>query len=31
LRWNLSLSGNWRIIPRFEEGEAFNVDLFDYH
>ena len=24
-------SGNWRIVFRFEAGDAFDVDLVDYH
>ena len=27
----VSVSGNWRIIFQFAEGEARNVDLIDYH
>ena len=29
--WSLSVSGNWRIIFRFEEGDAYDVNLIDYH
>ena len=29
--WSVSVSGNWRIIFRFEEGSAFDVNLIDYH
>ncbi|MCY3729291.1 MAG: type II toxin-antitoxin system RelE/ParE family toxin [Nitrospira sp.] len=29
--WSISISGNWRIIFRFEEGDAYDVDLVDYH
>jgi proteic killer suppression protein len=29
--WSVSVSGNWRIIFRFEEGSAQDVDLVDYH
>jgi toxin HigB-1 len=29
--WSLSVSGNWRIIFRFENGEIHDVDLVDYH
>ena len=25
------VSGNWRIIFRFEKGNAYDVDLIDYH
>ncbi len=28
---SVTISGNWRIIFRFEEGDAFDVDLVDYH
>ena len=27
----VSVSGNWRVIFRFEEGQAVDVDLIDYH
>ena len=29
--WSIRVSGNWRITFRFEEGEALDVDLEDYH
>ena len=29
--WAVSVSGNWRIIFRFEGGYAYDVDLGDYH
>ena len=29
--WSVTVSGNWRIIFRFEGGNAKNVDLIDYH
>lgn len=29
--WAVSVSGNWRIIFRFEAGRASAVDLVDYH
>jgi proteic killer suppression protein len=28
--WSITVSGNWRIIFRFEEGDALDVDLIDY-
>ena len=28
---SVKVSGNWRIIFRFGEGHAFDVDLIDYH
>lgn len=27
----VSVSGNWRIIFRFEDGDAWDVDYIDYH
>jgi proteic killer suppression protein len=27
----VSVSGNWRVIFRFEAGQATEVDLIDYH
>ncbi len=27
----VSVSGNWRVIFSFEEGQATEVDLIDYH
>ena len=29
--WSLTVSGNWRIVFRFEGGNAFDIDLIDYH
>ncbi|MBV9507888.1 MAG: type II toxin-antitoxin system RelE/ParE family toxin [Acidobacteriia bacterium] len=29
--WSISISGNWRIIFRFENGHACDVELIDYH
>ena len=29
--WSVAVSGNWRIVFRFEAGEAMGVDLVDYH
>lgn len=29
--WAVSVSGNWRIIFRFKDQEAFDVDYIDYH
>lgn len=29
--WSLSVSGNWRIVFRFDDGDASDVDLLDYH
>jgi toxin HigB-1 len=29
--WSVSVSGNWRIVFRFEGEDAADVDLVDYH
>ena len=29
--WSVGVSGNWRIIFRFEDGDAYDVDYLDYH
>ena len=29
--WSVSVSGNWRIVFRFDGVHACNVDLSDYH
>jgi proteic killer suppression protein len=29
--WSITISGNWRIIFRFADGNCFDVDLVDYH
>jgi len=29
--WAISVSGNWRLIFKFVNGDAFNVDYGDYH
>ncbi len=29
--WSVRVSGDWRVIFRFEDGHAFDVDLVDYH
>ncbi len=29
--WSISISGNWRITFRFEDGNVYDVDLVDYH
>jgi len=30
-RWSVTVSGNWRITFRFDQGNAFEVDYEDYH
>lgn len=29
--WSVSVTGNWRIVFKFDIGEASAVDLVDYH
>ena len=29
--WSITVRANWRVIFRFENGNAFDVDLVDYH
>lgn len=29
--WSVTVSANWRVVFRFENGDAFDVDLIDYH
>ena len=29
--WSIRVTGNWRVTFRFENGEAVDVDLIDYH
>lgn len=29
--WSVTVSGNWRISFRFEDGNAYIVDYQDYH
>ena len=29
--YSVSVSANWRVIFRFENGHAVNVDYLDYH
>lgn len=30
-RWAVKVTGNWRIIFSFEEGNAYDIDYKDYH
>ena len=30
-QWSVRVSGNWRVVFRFENGEVVDVDLIDYH
>jgi len=29
--WAVAVSGNWRVVFRFEQGGVLDVDLVDYH
>jgi len=29
--WSVTISANWRIVFRFENGDATDVDFIDYH
>ena len=29
--WSVTVRANWRVIFRFAEGQAEDVDLVDYH
>ncbi len=29
--WSVTVRANWLIIFRFENGNAFDIDLIDYH
>lgn len=29
--WSLSVSGNWRLVFRWQDGTAHDLDLVDYH
>jgi len=29
--WSITVRGKWRVIFRFEDGQALDIDLVDYH
>ncbi len=29
--WAVKVSGNWRVVFRFENGDAFDMNHLDYH
>lgn len=29
--YSVTVNGNWRVVFRFEEGDALDVDYLDYH
>ena len=30
-QWSVRVSGNWRVVFRFQDGNALEVDYVDYH
>ena len=30
-QWSVRVSSNWRVVFRFKDAEAVDVDLIDYH
>jgi len=30
-KWAVNVSGNWRLIFEFTNGDAFGIDYDDYH
>ena len=30
-QWSVPVTGNWRVVFGFEDGEVVDVDLIDYH
>ena len=30
-RWSVTIRANWRIVFRFENGTALDLELIDYH
>lgn len=31
VRWAMTVNGPWRICFEFRKGDAFNVEIVDYH
>jgi proteic killer suppression protein len=29
--WAITVSGNWRVVFRFQDRDAYDVDYIDYH
>ena len=29
--WGITITGNWRLVFRFADGDAFDLDIVDYH
>lgn len=30
-QWSIRINGQWRLCFRFEGGDAFDVEIVDYH
>ncbi|MCB9161046.1 MAG: type II toxin-antitoxin system RelE/ParE family toxin [Caldilineaceae bacterium] len=30
-QWSIRINDQWRLCFRFEDGDAFNVEIVDYH
>ena len=30
-QWSIRINDQWRVCFRFENGDAFNVEIVDYH
>lgn len=30
-QWSIRISGQWRLCFRFDDGDAFDVEIVDYH
>ena len=30
-QWSIRINGQWRVCFRFENGDAFDVEIVDYH
>jgi proteic killer suppression protein len=30
-QWAMTINGRWRLCFRFEEGDAWDVEIMDYH
>jgi proteic killer suppression protein len=29
--WAMTINGPWRLVFRFKDGDAFDVEIVDYH
>jgi proteic killer suppression protein len=30
-RWAMTINGPWRLVFKFEDGDAYDVEIVDYH